>query len=109
MKQCKMADDDTSLPDMLNAFHARFELNTTGVATPALTVPDTTVPSVTASDVRLVFLGVNPRKATGLDGIPSQAVGSCVHQLAEVSTSIFSLSFLQAEVPTYFKKSTIVP
>eukprot|EP00061_Rhincodon_typus_P014637 g41786.t1 len=29
MKQCKIADNDTFLPDMLNAFYAQFEQNTT--------------------------------------------------------------------------------
>eukprot|EP00061_Rhincodon_typus_P011116 g35904.t1 len=47
-----MADNDTSLPDTLNAFCAWFEPNTHGVATPAPTVPDTPVPSVTTSGVR---------------------------------------------------------
>eukprot|EP00061_Rhincodon_typus_P015108 g42604.t1 len=78
MKQCKILDNDTSLPDMLTAFYARFELNTTGMATPVPTAPDTPAPSVTALEIRSVFLGVNPRKVT-------------------------------AEVPTCFKKTTIIP
>eukprot|EP00061_Rhincodon_typus_P015170 g42699.t1 len=72
---------------------------------PALTAPDTPVPSVTAADIRLVFLGLNPRKVVGLDGVPGRALGSCSDQLAEVFTDIFSLSLLQAEVPTCFKIS----
>eukprot|EP00061_Rhincodon_typus_P017177 g45754.t1 len=74
----------TSIPDVLNALYARFEQNTIGAATPAPTAPDTPVPSVTASDVRSVLLGVNPRKARGLDGAP-------------VFTNIFNLSLLQEE------------
>eukprot|EP00061_Rhincodon_typus_P013827 g40440.t1 len=66
-KQCKIVDNDTSLPDMLNVFNAWFEQNTTSVATPDPTAPDTPVPSVTASEVRSDFLGVNPRKVMSPD------------------------------------------
>eukprot|EP00061_Rhincodon_typus_P017699 g46509.t1 len=55
MKQCKIVD-------RLNAFYARFEQNTTGMALPGPTAPDTAVPSVSASEVRSVFLGVNPKE-----------------------------------------------
>eukprot|EP00061_Rhincodon_typus_P014532 g41603.t1 len=104
-----MADNDTSLPNTLNAFYAWFEQNTTGVATHSPTAPDTPVPTVTTSEVRSVFLGVNPRKAIGPDGVPGQALRSCADQLVEVFTNIFNLSFLQAKVPTCFKKTTIIP
>eukprot|EP00061_Rhincodon_typus_P011482 g36526.t1 len=73
------------------------------------TAPDTPVRSVTTSDIRLVFLGVNPRKMMGPDGVPGRALGSCVDQLAEVFTHIFYLSLLQIEVPTCFTKTTIIP
>eukprot|EP00061_Rhincodon_typus_P008828 g31785.t1 len=75
---------------------------------PAPTALDTPVPSVTAADVRSVFLGVNPRNATGPESVPSRALRSCADLLAEVFTDIFNLSLLQAEVPTYFKKTTII-
>eukprot|EP00061_Rhincodon_typus_P000820 g12846.t1 len=103
MKQCKIADNETSLPNALNVFYARFEQNTIGVATPAPIAPDTPVPSVTASEIRSVFLRVNPRKVMGPDGVPGRAPRSCVDQLVEVFTDIFNLSLLQAEVPTCFK------
>eukprot|EP00061_Rhincodon_typus_P006992 g28214.t1 len=106
MKQYKIGDNDTPLPDMLNDFYSRFEQYTIGVATPALTAPDTPLPSVTASEVRSDFLGVNPRKVMGPH---SQPLRSCAHQLAEVFTDIFNLSLLQAEVLTCFKKTTIIP
>eukprot|EP00061_Rhincodon_typus_P009448 g32965.t1 len=76
---------------------------------PALTAPDPPVPSVTAADVRLVFLGVNPRKATGPDSIPSRALRSRVDQLAEVFTDIFNITLLKAEVPACFKNTNIIP
>eukprot|EP00061_Rhincodon_typus_P005620 g25365.t1 len=76
---------------------------------PAPTAPDTSLSSVTAADVRSIFLGVSPRKVIGLDGIPSRALGSCADQLTEVFTGIFNLSLLQARVSTCFKKTTIIP
>eukprot|EP00061_Rhincodon_typus_P013142 g39326.t1 len=88
---------------MLNAFYAWFEQNTTGEAMPAPTA------TVTASDARSVFLGINPRKVTGPDGVSGQAFISCADQLAEVFTDIFNFSLLHAEVPTCFKKTTINP
>eukprot|EP00061_Rhincodon_typus_P001227 g14092.t1 len=45
----------------------------------------------------------------GLDSVPGQAHRACEDQLVEVFTDIFNLSLLQAEVPTYFKKTTITP
>eukprot|EP00061_Rhincodon_typus_P007196 g28636.t1 len=105
MKQSKIVDKDTSFPGALNAFHAQFEQNASGVVMPAPTAPDTLVPFVTASVFRSVLLGVNPRKAMGLDGVPGQALRSCVDQLAELFTDIFNLSLLQAKVPTCFKKT----
>eukprot|EP00061_Rhincodon_typus_P006965 g28141.t1 len=68
-----------------------------------------TCSSVTASEVRSIFLGVNPMKATGPDSFPGRALRSCADQMPEVFTSIFSLSLLQAQVPICFKKTTIIP
>eukprot|EP00061_Rhincodon_typus_P009609 g33240.t1 len=52
LKQSKIADKDTSLPDALNGFYARFHQNGSGAVTPALTAPDTPVPLGIAADVR---------------------------------------------------------
>eukprot|EP00061_Rhincodon_typus_P016004 g43988.t1 len=71
--------------------------------------PDTPVPSVTTADIRSAFLGVNPRKARGLDNVLGRAIGSCADQLAQVFTDIVNLSLLQAEDLTCFKKATIIP
>eukprot|EP00061_Rhincodon_typus_P011444 g36456.t1 len=109
MKQRKITDKDTSLPDALNAFYDRFEQNASIAVMPAPTAPDTPVASVTASDVRLVFLGVNPRKTMGPDGDPGRALRSCAGQLVEVFTNIFNLSLLKAKDPTCFQKTIIIP
>eukprot|EP00061_Rhincodon_typus_P009144 g32404.t1 len=108
MKQSKIADKDTSLHDALNDFYARFEQNASGTVTPAPPAPNTPVPSFTNADIRSVFLGTNPRKATGLDSVPGQALGSCAIQLVGVFTDIFNLSLLPAEFPTCFRKTTII-
>eukprot|EP00061_Rhincodon_typus_P010928 g35570.t1 len=65
MKQCKIAHIDISLPGTLNAFYARFEQNITGVVTPSLKDPGTPIPFVTASEVRSIFLGINPKESNG--------------------------------------------
>eukprot|EP00061_Rhincodon_typus_P011649 g36832.t1 len=64
---------------------------------------------VTAADVRLCSLNVNPQKATGLNGVLSYALTYCVDQLAGVFAHIFNLSLLQSELTTFFKKITIIP
>eukprot|EP00061_Rhincodon_typus_P009457 g32987.t1 len=97
MKQNKIADKDISLPDVLNAFYLPPDS------------PDAPVPSVTFADIRLVFLRVDQRKATGPHRVPSQAFRSCVDQLVEVFSDIFNRSLLQAKAPTCFRETTIIP
>eukprot|EP00061_Rhincodon_typus_P011982 g37387.t1 len=75
---------------------------------PAPTTLDAPATSATAADVKSAFLRVNPRKATGPDGVPSYALRSCAEQLVGVFTDIFNLSLLQAEVPTCLKETTII-
>eukprot|EP00061_Rhincodon_typus_P005723 g25587.t1 len=89
-----------------NALQAQFEQDTSGTVSPA---PDRPMPTVAAVDIRSVFLGINPRKAMGPDGAPGQALRSCADQVVEVFTDIFNLPLLQAEAPTWFKKTTIIP
>eukprot|EP00061_Rhincodon_typus_P005040 g24021.t1 len=55
MKQSKMVN---------NALQARFEQDTSGAVSPAPTALDAPVPTITTAEVRLVFLGILPRKAT---------------------------------------------
>eukprot|EP00061_Rhincodon_typus_P004514 g22784.t1 len=107
MKQSKIADKDTSLPDALNVFSAWFEQNAGKVVIPC---PDN--PKHTYSlrhHFRSVFLGVNTRKATDLDGVRGRALRSCARQLADVFIDIFNLSLLQAKVASCFKKTTVIP
>eukprot|EP00061_Rhincodon_typus_P005704 g25545.t1 len=109
MKQCKIADKDTSFPDMLNAFYGRFEQNTIGVATPVPTAPETLVPSVTASEIRSVSLGVNSRKATRTVVSPAEHSDPVRTNWWRYSLTSSTSPILQPEVPTCFKKTTIIP
>eukprot|EP00061_Rhincodon_typus_P003173 g19451.t1 len=93
--------------DCMPKMSIRFEHKASGTVSSAPIAPDACVPSVTTADVRSVSLGVNPRKAMGMDGVPGQALRPCADQLVELFTDIFNLSLLQA--PTCFKKTTIIP
>eukprot|EP00061_Rhincodon_typus_P011785 g37060.t1 len=97
MKQSRIVDKDTSLPVALNASYVGFEQNASGYGDSR---PDVPVPSVTALDVRSVFLGINPRKVTGPDSVPGRTLRLCADQLVEEFTDIFNLSLLRGEVPT---------
>eukprot|EP00061_Rhincodon_typus_P007686 g29632.t1 len=52
MKQTKIADKDTFLPDALNVFYAQFKQNASSMRSPALTAPKAPAPFITAADVR---------------------------------------------------------
>ena len=108
MKACKIASSNPPLPDELNAFSAGFEQEQESMP-PTLEALDEPVSVVTIADVRAVFSKVNPRRATGPDGVSRRALRSCVDQLAGVFADIFNLSLQQSEVPICFKKTTIIP
>ncbi|KAI3375446.1 hypothetical protein L3Q82_003691 [Scortum barcoo] len=65
--------------------------------------------SSTSPDVLACLLRVNPRKAAGPDNIPGRVLRVCAPELADVFTSIFNLSLMQATVLTCFKSTTIIP
>eukprot|EP00061_Rhincodon_typus_P017262 g45876.t1 len=71
---------------------------------PAPTAADTSVPSVAASEIRSVFLGVNPRTETTAEHSDHARTNWWRYSLTS-----FNPSLLQAEVPTCFKKSPIIP
>lgn len=61
------------------------------------------------ADVRLAFLRVNPRKATGLDGVPSCVLRTCADQLEGLFADIFNFFLHYSKVPTCYKKTMIIP
>eukprot|EP00061_Rhincodon_typus_P005636 g25396.t1 len=86
----------------------RFEQKVSEITSPIPTASDAPVPTITATDIRSDILRARPWKATGLDGVPSHALGSCADQLAGLFADIFNFSLLQCKVPTYFKMTTII-
>ena len=98
-----------ALPDQLNTFYARFEVNHTVLPERAPATADSAPHSVSVADVCKAFKRVNSRKAPGPDGIPGRILKVCAHQLAGVFTDIFNLSLSLSVVPACFKLATIVP
>ncbi|KAI5098276.1 gastrula zinc finger protein XlCGF28.1-like [Silurus meridionalis] len=102
-------DRDPSLPNMLNDFYARFEVQN-NVKTRKTTPPPTDqVLCLTTAEVRKTLCRVNPRKSAGPDNIPSRVLRECAEQLADVFTDIFNISLSSNVVPTCLKTTTIVP
>uniref|UniRef100_A0A665UD53 Reverse transcriptase domain-containing protein n=1 Tax=Echeneis naucrates TaxID=173247 RepID=A0A665UD53_ECHNA len=100
---------DSTLPDTLNQFFARFDRHSENSDT--LPVPPTNkdLLQLQPHQVRATLRRVNVRKAPGPDGVPGRVLKACADQLAEVFTTIFNLSLLQSVVPACLKSATIVP
>lgn len=78
---------DTSLAEELNCFFARFEAKTTPNSdTPNPPTNDSRVLTVQEHEVRRVLRSVNPRKASGPDGVPGKVLKACVDKPSTVFT-----------------------
>ncbi|XP_072329131.1 uncharacterized protein [Scyliorhinus torazame] len=108
-KLSSISGSSALLPNELNVFYARFEQVTNNLLLSAPAAHNSPIPTITASEIRSAFWKVNLQKATGPDGILGHVLRACVEQLAEVFANIFNLSLLRSEVPTCFKKTTIIP
>ncbi len=102
-------DDDPSLPDTLNHFYSRFEMQNDTPAQKLPTPPNDQALCLSAADVRKTLSRINPRKAAGPDNIPGRVLKDCAAQLMDVLTDIFNTSLSQAVVPTCLKSTTIIP
>ncbi len=102
-------DDDPSLPDTLNHFYSRFEMQNDTPAQKLPTPPKDQALCLSAADVRKTLSRINPRKAAGPDNIPGRVLKDCAAQLTDVLTDIFNTSLSQAVVPTCLKSTTIIP
>ena len=69
-KHSRELPSDTSLPDELNYFYARFEVNNTDTCMRAPAVPEDCVITLSAANVSKTFKHVNIPKAAGPDGLP---------------------------------------
>lgn len=59
--------------------------------------------------VRSELRKVNPRKASGPDGVLGKVLSLCADQLLGIFTKIFNLSLTQAIITTCLKSSVIIP
>ncbi|KAI5085415.1 hypothetical protein C0J45_23129 [Silurus meridionalis] len=100
-------DRDASLPDALNDFYARFEVQNNVVARKTIPPPSDQVLCLTTAEVRKTLCRVKPRKSAGPDNIPGRVLRECAEQLADVN--IFNISLSSTVVPTYLRTTTIVP
>ena len=105
------ANGDASTAEELNRFFARFERAAApeDVTTPPPSTHSSHNLTLQEHEVRRTLRAVNPRKATGPDGVPGQVLRDCADQLAGVFTDIFSQSLSQAIIPSCLKTSTIIP
>ncbi len=101
-------DDDTSLPDALNHFYSRFEIQNNTSAQKLPTPPSDQALCLSPADVRKTLSRINPRKAAGPDNIPGRVLKDCAEQLTDVLTDIFNTSLSQAVIPTCLKSTTII-
>ncbi len=106
---------DPLLADELNTFYGRFQCNGGSATLPSSASgssrqrSDNHVITVSEDEVRRAFKRVNVRKAARPDGITGRVLRSCADQLAGLFTSIFNESLSTSVVPTFFKKSIIIP
>ncbi len=110
--------ENQQLADDLNVFCCRFEktphtlpehLSTQPLTPPATPLSPTPALKISEDDVRQVFIKNKRRKAPGPDGVSPACLKSCADQLSPIFTQIFNRSLELCEVPSCFKRSTIIP
>uniref|UniRef100_A0A9J7YVU8 Reverse transcriptase domain-containing protein n=1 Tax=Cyprinus carpio carpio TaxID=630221 RepID=A0A9J7YVU8_CYPCA len=105
------------LANDLNEFYCRFEtphIHSDHLSTQPLTpptIPLSTPPAlqISENDVCQVFRKNKRRKAPGPDGVTPACLRTCADQLAPIFSQIFNRSLELCEVPSCFKRSTIIP
>ncbi|KAK3567066.1 hypothetical protein QTP86_009261 [Hemibagrus guttatus] len=97
------------LVEELNLFFACFDVEPPETATVQPMVHSSSTLTVEEHEVRCTLRAVNPRKASGPDGIPGRVLKDCTDQLAGIFTRIFNQSLSQSTVPPCLKSSTIIP
>ena len=105
------------LANDLNEFYCRFEtphihsdhLSTQPLTPPAIPLSTPPALQISENDVRQVFRKNKRRKAPGPDGVTPACLKTCADQLAPIFSQIFNRSLELCEVPSCFKRSTIIP
>ncbi len=99
--------ENQQLADDLNEFYCRFEK--TPFTPPATPLSPTPALQISEDDVSQVFKKNKRRKAPGPDSVSPAYLKTCADQLAPIFTQIFNRSQELCEVPSCFKRSTIIP
>ncbi len=81
-------------------------INTLPLPPPTVSQP---VIKICEEDVSKVFRRQKIRKAKGPDGVSPACLKACAVQLSSIFTLIFNRSLELCEVPSCFKRSTIIP
>ena len=89
-KHSRELPSDTSLPEELNNFYARFEASNAEACMRASAVPDDCAITFSIADVSKTFKQVNIHKAAGPGGLPGCVLKACADQPANVFTDIFT-------------------
>ncbi len=98
--------ENQQLADDLNEFYCMFEKHHSHLLQPPSPTPAL---QIREYDVRQVFKKNKRRKAPGPDGVSPACLKSCADQLVPIFTQIFNRSLELCEVPSCFKRSTIIP
>ncbi len=99
--------ENQQLADDLNEFYCRFEK--TPFTPPVTPLSPTPALQIREDEVRQIFKKNKRRKAPGPDGVSPACLKTCADQLAPIFTQIFNRSLELCEVPSCFKRSTIIP
>nr|XP_008298093.1 PREDICTED: uncharacterized protein LOC103370733 [Stegastes partitus] len=121
------AEANRDLANNLNSFYCRFERDTFtplplhspplthNTTTPTTAVTPQTAPqtapvtlTVREEEVSCLFQRQNIRKAPGPDGVSPSCLKACADQLAPVCTRTLNRSLEQCEVPSTFRRSTVI-
>ncbi|KAL0160951.1 hypothetical protein M9458_044676, partial [Cirrhinus mrigala] len=98
--------ENQQLADDLNEFYCRFEK--TPLTPPTTLLSPTPALQISEDEVRQVFRKNKRRKAPGPDGVTPTCLKTCADQLAPIFSQIFNRSLELCEVPSCFKRSTII-
>ncbi|KAI3375528.1 hypothetical protein L3Q82_003862 [Scortum barcoo] len=106
----QLVSHDSSLPDTLNTFYARFDTPGSRESVHLPRLEELHQPLVLQlHQVSSSMKRINIRKAEGPDKVSGRTLKLCADQLAGVFLDIFNLSLQLATVPVSLKTSIIVP
>ena len=71
--------------------------------------PDSEIVNVSVSNVSSALLALNPRKASGPDGVPNWVLKDYADVLADPVCSILNSSFAEQRLPSQWKYADVTP